>query len=1388
MNELLPSPSRLLKAYATIAKGSLWLLLAFWLVLALAWGALHVWIVPRIGELRPDLEIEATRVLGVPVRIGAVRARTEGLMPSFELMDVVLLDPQGREALRLPRVVAAVSPRSLWSLGFEQLYIERPRVDVRRAADGRIFVAGLDFSRSSDNEGRAADWFFGQSEFVVLGGVVSWTDEMRAAPPLALKDVDLVVRNTGRRHALRLDATPPQAWGDRFTLDALLRQPLLSTRDGRWQDWIGELYADFSRVDVSELRRYANVGIEISHGHGAVRAWADLDRGQVVGGIADVALADVDTTLARDLPPLALQSVSGRLGGRRLTGGFEFKTENLQFLTLDGTRWPGGNAFVQWTQPEGTRLAHGEVRADRLDLEALGQIATRLPLGAATHRALLAYAPKGLVETVQGTWDGPLDAVTKYQARGRVARLVVAAQPAAEQRVSVTGAAAVGTPGVQGMSADFDVSQDGGKGKVAFKGGALDLPGIFEESLIGFDQLSADLQWHVEGDAISATIANLKFSNPDVQGEGKASWHTSDIARASTGSRFPGVLDLQASVSRAEGARVYRYLPLRVPKATREYVREAVTAGTAGGVKLRVKGDLRDFPFADAKLGEFHVSADVRDATYAFLPRSMGKGPTPWPALTQLSGELVFDRNSIQIKGANGKFTGAPGLQVRADAQIPNLRTVTVVVTGTVRGPLGEELAVVNGSPLSAMMGHALIKATGTGNADIRLQLALPLATIDKSRVQGSVTLAGNDVQITPESPVLSRARGVVTFSEHGFVLVGTQARALGGEVRVEGGAHPPPSGSLPGAEMVTLIRAQGTVTAEGLRQAREIGIVSRLARDVSGSTAYTVTLGSRRGVTEMQVTSTLQGLGLNLPPPLNKPPESTLPLRAENVLVGDVGARLQDQLSVELGRVASVSYLRDLSSGEPQVVRGSIAIGLASGESAQVIEQGVSANVSLASLNLDAWGDVLDHASGDAGGAASAPAQTSPLRPAPAAAHGYLPTVMALRAKQLTLSGRQLHNVVVGGSRDGLTWRANVDAQELNGYVEFRQPSNAGAGRLHARLARLSIAAAAAGDVESLLDEQPNSIPALDIVVDDFELRGKNLGRLEIDAVNRGAGAVAREGGLREWRLNKLSMVVPEATFSATGNWAATTAQAPLAAPPGTRPVGERRRTAMNFRIDVADAGQLLERFGMKDVIRRGKGRLEGQVAWVGSPLALDYPSMSGNFNTNVESGQFLKAEPGLGKLLGVLSLQSLPRRLTLDFRDVFTEGFAFDFVRGDVTIQQGIAATNNLQMKGVNAAVLMEGKADIAHETQDLKVVVVPEINAGTASLVATIINPAIGLGTFLAQMFLRQPLSQAATQEFHIDGTWADPRVTRVARTASAANSPAAPASEARPAGSD
>jgi uncharacterized protein YhdP len=373
----------------------------------------------------------------------------------------------------------------------------------------------------------------------------------------------------------------------------------------------------------------------------------------------------------------------------------------------------------------------------------------------------------------------------------------------------------------------------------------------------------------------------------------------------------------------------------------------------------------------------------------------------------------------------------------------------------------------------------------------------------------------------------------------------------------------------------------------------------------------------------------------------------------------------------------------------------------------------------------------------------------------------GYTPDSVSLRVQELVAGPRRLTRVSAGLSQDaGGVWRANVDADQLNGYLEYRPPSRRGGaasagGRVHARLSRLSLPKSDVEQVESLLDQQPETMPALDVVIDDLELRGKHLGRVEIDALNR-----ATPQG-RDWQLTKFNITTPEAQLTATGHWSAAAAPA---APRGAPPT---RRAVMDFKLALSDSGALLDRLGTPKAIRGGKGQLAGQIAWSGSPFALDYPSLTGQINVAIDAGQFLKAEPGAARLLGVLSLQSLPRRLSLDFRDLFQEGFAFDTITGDVTIAQGVAETNNLRMRGVQAAVLMEGSADIAHETQNLRVVVVPEINAGTAALAYAVINPAIGLGAFLAQAILKKPLTAAGTREFQVSGSWTDPKVDRIER---------------------
>lgn len=1337
--KVISTPPRWLKVAAFTARASLSLLATAWIVLLTVWGALHFIIVPRITEFRPLLQEQASRMLGVSVQIGDIVATSNGVIPSFELSQVRLFDAQGHEVLRLPRILVALSARSLLVLGLEQLTIDGPVLNVRRAPDGQIWVAGFALPKDEKGSNAGADWIFSQPELAIRNGTVNWNDELRAAPALTLTAVDWVLRNQQRGHAMRLQASPPPAWGGRLSVSGIFKQRLLSLHAGAWREWDGVLFADLPQTDLSHVRNYADLGVDVMQGVGALRVWADVRQGAFTGATVDVALHRVQVMVKPELEALGLSQVSGRLGVKVFAQGLEFSTQALQFDTEDGLHWPGGNVRVALFTGDARRSASGELVADRLDLAALARIASRLPLDEAVQVQLQQLAPKGLIERFQGSWQGSKGELSSFAVKGRAVGLELAAQ-AAEQGMR---------PGFSGADVDFDFNQQGGRARIALHQGRVDAPGLFEDPLIELEQLSGDVQWKMDGPHTSLTISDLHFGNADLQGVAQLKWQT-DAATP-----LPGLIDLQGNLSRAEARRVFRYLPLPLSKEVRDYVRDAISTGTASQVRFKVKGSLQDFPYTVPQSGEFRITANLQDVDYAYVPTTSTKpddNNPPWPVLSGLDAELVIDHTSLQVKGARSRVAGFAGLQLnKIDSVIHDLYgNAFVSVTASAQGPLADMLDLVNRSPLATLTGKALANATATGQADYRFKLGIPLDAMERSSAQGSVVLAGNDLQLSPTIPRLARARGTVSFSENGFSVTNGQAKVLGGEMRMDGGwSNSGASGaSRPSANT---LRLQGVATVDGLRQARELGFVSRLAQYASGSASYSAVLGSRAGVPELLVTSNLAGLALNLPAPFAKTAEAVLPLRLESTVAR--ASPLQDQLQLELGRLGSVVYVRDISGTEPRVVRGAVALGLAADESVSMPTEGVTANVNVASLDIDAWSDVasrLASSESPASSTASAASASSAL------AMGYLPNRLALRVGELTIGGRKLNRVFIGSGRDGLLWRANLDASELNGYVEYRQPTGSTAGGLYARLSRLAIAQSAAQDVENLLDEQPSSIPALDVVVEDFELRGKKLGRMEVIAENR---STAPGGGAREWRLNRFFIKTPEAELQAEGNWANVSAS-PVSAQ-------ERRRTQMKFKLEISDAGELLNRFGMREVLRKGRGKIEGQVAWMGSPITLDYASMSGNFNVQVENGQFLKAEPGIAKLLGVLSLQALPRRLTLDFRDVFSQGFSFDFIRGDVAIEQGIAKTNNLQMKGVNAAVLMEGQADIARETQNIKVVVVPEINAGSASLIASAINPMVGLSTFLAQLILRKPLIEAATQEFVVDGSWVDPRVTKVKR---------------------
>jgi uncharacterized protein YhdP len=274
--------------------------------------------------------------------------------------------------------------------------------------------------------------------------------------------------------------------------------------------------------------------------------------------------------------------------------------------------------------------------------------------------------------------------------------------------------------------------------------------------------------------------------------------------------------------------------------------------------------------------------------------------------------------------------------------------------------------------------------------------------------------------------------------------------------------------------------------------------------------------------------------------------------------------------------------------------------------------------------------------------------------------------------------------------------------------------------------------------------------MPALDIVAEQFLIKDTHYGRLELAAVPEGT----------DWRLERLALTNPDGKLALDGVWKKGAQPRPL--------------TQANLRLEIGDIGKLLKRLGYPEGVRGGTAKLQGSLSWSGVLYELDYPTMSGDLKLEAAKGQFTKLDPGIGKLLGVMNLQSLPRRVTLDFRDVFSDGFAFDEVSGAARIERGIAATENFRVRGPAASIVMGGTVDLARETQSLKVRITPQLTESVAVAGALVGGPVAGVAAYIAQKVFKDPFGQLATFEYDVSGTWSDPTVKRV-RTPAPAPAP-------------
>ncbi|HJV81052.1 YhdP family protein [Noviherbaspirillum sp.] len=1335
--------------------------LAYFLFCVLVLGLRYV-VLPNIDSYKPDVERLASRAIGNKVSIENIDASWSGLRPRLSLDKVVIHDKFGNPSLTLPNVSATLSWWTLVAgeLRLHRLIIDRPDMDVLRDADGKLYVAGIFIDTGKSGNGQGADWVLSQNEIVIRDGRLRWNDYKRAAPELVLDDVNLVLHNEWNHHRFALKAVPPSAFAAPLDVRASFVHPHFGGNASDPTKWKGELYADLRDTDLTVWKAYADYPIEVQTGKGSVRAWLNFDRSRVADFTADLSLANVSARLRKDLDLMNLVAVSGRVsvredfernaeGGRPAFGqnGHSISLTNFSLKTDDGLYLPNTTIKESYAPAQNGHLARTEINAKLLDLQTIANFAERLPLPAEQRQLLADFAPSGMLRDFSAQWHGSYPEVSAYNIKGEFTGLSLKPQPARAARAKAAGvpaqAAVPAIPGVDNLTGRVEANDRGGLLSLASSNLTLQLPGYFSDPAVPFERLNVQANWvFQENNQLLVDLQKMDFVQDGLAGSFSGR-HLMPLARKPGATQ--GSTDISGKLNRLELQSIGRYLPIQTPDTLRAWLTGALVGGTLKDVRLKLKGDLAQFPFhasghGDKPKGEFSVIGRIEDGKLNYAPGKFADdGKTPlWPLIDQINGTIAFDRARMEITADSARTSGTALSHVKA--VIPDLshHDMLLNVEGDAAGPLQEFLRFTNESPVAGWIDHFTEDTKGSGNAKLALKLQLPLGHLPEAKVNGTLQFAGNNVTLKSVMPPLFAANGKLEFHEKGFSIGGIKSTFLGGPVTISGGTQR--DGSI-------LVKADGSLTAEGVRKMYSTPVTQRSSERITGSTRYATTIRVKNKHPEIVVESNLSGIALDFPVPLRKTANESLPLRFELVGLPSNDASLaRDEMKLSLGSAISARYERQKGpekDAEWRVVRGGIGVNVPAPQP----DAGLVANVSLKSLDIDAWRRAVSSVV-----SASKPGDTRKQADSLSIAQYIDPEVLAARATELVIEGRTLNNVVVGASHQKGTWQANIDSDQVSGYVTWAESrSGQGLGRVTARLASLIIPKSAASDVTELFEGKSTTtqMPAVDVVAENFELFGKKFGHLELLAQNR------RGFAGREWRIGKLSITNPDAELKATGKW--------------TNKDGENLSN-LNYTLNITDAGRLLDRFGFNNVLRGGKGKMEGDISWKGLPFSLDIPSLNGQLRLDLASGQFLKVEPGAAKLLGVLSLQSLPRRLALDFRDVFSEGFAFDGVTASANIADGVAKTDNFKMRGSSATVLIDGSADVDKEVQNLHVVVIPEINVGTASVVYGLaVNPVIGVGSFLAQLFLRDPLMKAFTFEYQVTGPWKDPVVTKLLRKA-------------------
>jgi uncharacterized protein (TIGR02099 family) len=1179
-----------------------------------------------------------------------------------------------------------------------RIEIDSPAIAVARSGPHSFAVASeIELGGENSTLGKLALNDLPAGRLVIRHAVLTVQDWNAALPQLILQDVDIDARRDKDNLSLEFSAQLPGVLGGTMSFKGVARgagdvqtlawDALARVRDISFPGWHQLLPSILSNLDSG------TGAFEVAAtGHGAVLSRADVDFGAInivtqlpAGPIAKFDQMNGALTLVHSGDLWSLTGKRVRVGRSDPESAFEVS-------------WQGGEAG----------LLSLRASASYLRAETLLPLTGFLPQKDLRNR-IREIAPSG-------EWTDTSIAFERGQAADPWRMQVHA-------KFQHAGYASVGgSPGLRGVAGSIAGNESGGQVIIDSNVAVFHWPTQFPQA-VDLERLRANVYWKRTAQELLVASPDWEVKSHDADIRGQVAWH-----QPADGSSPR--LTLVSTISNGNVANARNYLPRGlISPGGLAWLNRAFLAGRMVRANVLFQGPVRSFPFREGG-GIFLARCTIEGLTLDY-----SEGWRPAENITT-NAEFRNEGMSAHLSGAHiGDFVLESG-----DAHFPDFSNGELRIHVGAHGDAASALSFLRTTPLDAIAEHAFSSVEATGPLQAAVDLFLPFKDFAHRQVLIHGRLDGASINKSGSTTMATDVTGDFDIDAGQVARADVHGQLLGGGFQML--ARTPRNKPV----TRTQLEFRGTMSADALRTAFSIPAALSITGQTDWRGVLKITPEPARE-RSLRLSSTLVGLEMQLPAPLDKSAETPLPSWLEIQWPASGGP----QGSFALGSLVSSTYALESDQSGMRLAHASMSFG--AGDTKAGESQILTVGGSVQRLDLGGWLRL-----------------STPDKDAKPLSH-YMRTAR-LNVAELDYLGLAFRNVSLDLAVAERNWRINVGGPNVIGAITI--PSTAGStepwnlqfDRLHFDVAGNEDSSGADADpgpgagagvgaaATIPVDADPRTVPAINFHATELIWGERQFGDVTATLAKADFGVA----------LKSLSVVGPSFTVGAQGEWRAKDA-------------GVSR---IKGTLASTDVQSTLKDLGYAEVIQARSGKMEFDLTWDGAPTPAAFAQVIGRVQLSLEKGQVTGIKPGAGRVLGLASIAALPRRLALDFSDLTDKGLAFDSVHGDFDLRDGNAYTENVLLKGPAAEIGLIGRVGLKNKDYDQTAVVTGSVGNSLSIPVAStlVCGPVCGAAALLFTQVFKQPLKGLARGYYRITGSWDNPTVERIKSADAGAATPEAP----------